>query len=37
VPGKSHLAGDYKGVDNVIAQFMRNFEETNGTFQGGGA
>jgi uncharacterized protein len=33
VPGKSHLAGDYSGVDNVIGLFMRNFEETNGTFK----
>jgi uncharacterized protein len=32
VGGDNHLAGDHRGVDDVIALFMRNFEETNGTF-----
>jgi ketosteroid isomerase-like protein len=33
VPGNNHLSGDYRGVDDVIAQFVRNFEETGGTFK----
>lgn len=33
VPGKSHLAGDYSGVDDVIAFFVRQFEDSGGTFQ----
>jgi uncharacterized protein len=33
VPGASHLAGDYRGVDDTIALFVRQFEESGGTFQ----
>ena len=33
VPGKSHLAGDHAGVDNVIGLFTRQFEETGGNFK----
>src|SRR5437899_882129 len=33
VAGHSHLAGAHKGVDNVINLFLRNFEETKGTFR----
>jgi len=32
-PGRSHLAGDARGVDETIALFMRQFEETGGTFR----
>jgi ketosteroid isomerase-like protein len=32
-PGKSHLAGDYKGVDAALGLFMKQFEETAGTFK----
>jgi uncharacterized protein len=31
-PGNNHLAGTFRGVDDVIATFVRNFEESNGTF-----
>lgn len=31
-PGHSHLSGDTHGVDDTIGLFMRQFEETNGTF-----
>jgi ketosteroid isomerase-like protein len=33
VPGRSHLSGDHRGVDDVIALFMRQFEESGGTFK----
>jgi ketosteroid isomerase-like protein len=32
-PGKSSLAGDYKGVDEVFSMFQNLFERTSGTFQ----
>jgi ketosteroid isomerase-like protein len=32
-PGKSPLAGDYRGVDAVLEQFGRLFELTGGTFK----
>jgi ketosteroid isomerase-like protein len=32
-PGKSHLAGDYRGVDATLGLFMKQFEETAGTFK----
>jgi ketosteroid isomerase-like protein len=32
-PGRNHLAGDYRGVDATIGLFMKNFEETKGTFR----
>jgi ketosteroid isomerase-like protein len=32
-PGHNHLSGEHRGVDDVIAMFMRQFEETNGTFK----
>lgn len=33
VPGHSHLAGDYRGVDATIGLFVKQFEETGGTFK----
>jgi ketosteroid isomerase-like protein len=33
VPGKSHLSGDYKGVDDTMASFLANMQETDGTFR----
>lgn len=33
VPGKNHLAGDYKGIDATMATFLANMQETNGTFR----
>ena len=33
VPGKSQLAGEYKGVDNVLGYYARIFELTGGTFK----
>jgi uncharacterized protein len=32
-PGHSHMAGDRRGVDDAIALFMTQFEETGGTFK----
>ena len=32
-PGKSPLAGDYRGVDAVLEQFGKVFELTGGTFK----
>jgi ketosteroid isomerase-like protein len=31
-PGRSQFSGDFRGVDEVLGQFARLFEETNGTF-----
>jgi ketosteroid isomerase-like protein len=31
-PGRNILSGDYKGADAVIALFVKQFEETGGTF-----
>jgi ketosteroid isomerase-like protein len=31
-PGRNILSGDYKGADAVIAMFVKQFEETGGTF-----
>ena len=31
-PGRNILSGDYKGVEAVIAMFVKQFEETGGTF-----
>ena len=31
-PGRSPMAGDYRGVDEVLQQFGRVFEMTGGTF-----
>ena len=31
-PGRSQFSGDFQGVDEVLGQFARLFEETNGTF-----
>jgi ketosteroid isomerase-like protein len=33
VPGHNHTSGEYKGVDNVLASFLQNMQETNGTFK----
>ena len=33
VSGHNHFSGDHAGVDNVLALFGRNFEETDGTFK----
>jgi uncharacterized protein len=33
VPGKSHLAGSYRGVDDTIGLFLRQFDETAGNFK----
>jgi uncharacterized protein len=33
VPGHNHLSGDHRGVDNVLDLFMKNFQETSGTFK----
>jgi ketosteroid isomerase-like protein len=33
VPGKSQLAGESKGVDNVLGYYARIFELTGGTFK----
>jgi uncharacterized protein len=33
VPGKSPIAGDYEGVDQVLGLFAKLFELTNGTFR----
>jgi uncharacterized protein len=33
LPGHNHLSGDHVGVDNVLALFGRNFQETGGTFK----
>jgi ketosteroid isomerase-like protein len=32
-PGRHPLAGDFHGTDAVIALFVRQFEETGGTFK----
>jgi ketosteroid isomerase-like protein len=32
-PGRNILSGDYRGADAVIASFVRQFEETGGTFK----
>jgi len=32
-PGKNHFSGAHKGVDNVLALFLGNMQETNGTFK----
>ena len=31
-PGRSQLSGDHKGVDEVLGNFAKSFELTNGTF-----
>jgi ketosteroid isomerase-like protein len=31
-PGRSQISGDHKGVDEVLANFAKSFELTNGTF-----
>ena len=31
-PGRSQMAGDYRGVDEVLQQFGKVFEMTGGTF-----
>ncbi|SRR5258708_6941231 len=33
VPGKNHFAGDHEGIDNVLALFLANLQETDGTFK----
>jgi len=33
VPGHNHLSGDHRGVDSVLDLFMKNFQETGGTFK----
>jgi uncharacterized protein len=33
IPGRNHNSGDVKGVDNVLATFLQNMQETNGTFK----
>jgi uncharacterized protein len=33
VPGRNRLSGDFRGADAVIASFVRQFEETGGTFK----
>lgn len=33
IGGHNHNAGDYTGVDNVLATFLKNAQETNGTFK----
>jgi uncharacterized protein len=33
VPGRSSLAGDYRGIDATIGYFMQLFERSNGTFK----
>jgi ketosteroid isomerase-like protein len=33
VPGRNPTAGDFRGVDAVIASFVKNFELTGGTFK----
>ena len=33
VPGRSSLAGDYRGVDAVLGYFMQLFERSGGTFK----
>ena len=33
VPGRSELAGDYRGVDAVIGYFVQLFERSGGTFK----
>lgn len=32
-PGRHMLAGEFRGVDAVIASFVKQFEETGGTFK----
>ena len=32
-PGRNMLAGEFRGVDAVIASFVKQFEETGGTFK----
>lgn len=32
-PGANHLSGDYDGADATIGFFLKNFEETDGTFR----
>jgi ketosteroid isomerase-like protein len=33
IGGHNHNSGDFTGPDNVIATFMQNAQETNGTFK----
>jgi ketosteroid isomerase-like protein len=33
IAGNNHYSGDHIGVDNVLALFGSNFQETNGTFK----
>ena len=33
VPGNNHFSGDHRGVDATIEVFMKNFQETDGTFK----
>jgi uncharacterized protein len=33
IGGNNHNTGDYKGIDNVLALFVRNAQESNGTFK----
>jgi ketosteroid isomerase-like protein len=32
-PGRNQTSGDYRGVEAVIASFVKNFELTDGTFK----
>ncbi len=33
IGGHNHYTGDYQGIDNVLATFLQNAQETNGTFK----
>lgn len=33
VPGNNHFSGDYRGVDTTLELFMKNMQETEGTFK----
>lgn len=32
-PGKNHLSGAHRGMDNVLALFLQQMQETDGTFK----
>jgi uncharacterized protein len=32
-PGHHHLSGDYRGIDAVLDEFGKTFQETNGTYK----
>jgi len=34
VPGRSSVAGDYRGIDATLGYFMQLFERSGGTFRG---